>query len=54
MVLGKKTKNTIGDLINVEDLFDISNLDPKNELLSNKNKKKYSVNLKLKLLKVFG
>ena len=39
MVLSIKTDDIISDLKNLEDLFDFSNLNPNNELFSNKNKK---------------
>ena len=39
MVLSIKTDDIINDLKNLEDLFDFSNLNPNNELFSNKNKK---------------
>ena len=52
MVSSIKTDDIIRDLKNLEDLFDFSNLDPKYGPFS--NKKRYLVNLKLKLLKVFG
>ena len=53
MVLSIRTDDIISDLKNLEDLFDFSNLNSKNELFSNK-KKKYLVNLKLKHLKIIG
>ena len=39
MVLSIRTDDIISDLKNLEDLFDFSNLNPNNELFSNKNKK---------------
>ena len=39
MILSIKTDHIIRDLNNFEDLFDFSNLDPKKELFSKKNKK---------------
>ena len=39
MVLSIKTDDIISDLKNLEDLFDFSNLNSKNELFSNENKK---------------
>ena len=39
MVSSIKTDDIIRDLKHLEDLFDFSNLDPKNGLFSNKNKK---------------
>ena len=39
MILRMKTKDTIKELKNVEDIFDFSNLDENHELFSNKNKK---------------
>ena len=38
-VLSLNTKDFIGDLKNLEDIFDFSNLDKNHELFSNKNKK---------------
>ena len=53
-VLSIKTENSIKNLKNLENKCDFSNLDENHELFSNKNKKKLSENLKLKLLKLFG
>ena len=39
MILSMRTENIIKDLINLEDIFDFSNLDENHELLSEKNKK---------------
>ena len=39
MILSMKTKDIIKDLKNLEDIFDFSNLDENNELLSDENKK---------------
>ena len=38
-VLSLKTKNVIEDLKNLENIFDLNNLDENHELFSNKNKK---------------
>ena len=38
-VLSVNTKDIIGDLKNLEDIFDFSNLDKNHELFSNKSKK---------------
>ena len=39
MIWSMKTENIIGDLKNLEDIFDFSNLDENHELYSNKNEK---------------
>ena len=39
MFLSMKTKDIIKDLKNLEDIFDLSNLDKNHELFSNRNKK---------------
>ena len=39
-VLSIETQNIIKDLKNLDDLFDLSNLNENHELFSNKNKKK--------------
>ena len=51
-VLSVNTNDIIKDLENLEDIFDFSNLDENHELFS--SKKKELVNIKLKLLKIFG
>ena len=38
-ILGVNTKDLIGDLKNLKDIFDFSNLDENHEIFSNKNKK---------------
>ena len=38
-ILSVNTKDIVKDMKNLEDIFDFSNLDQKQELLSNKNKK---------------
>ena len=45
-VFSINTKDIIKDLKNLEDIFDLSNLDKNHELLSKNNKKKWLVNLK--------
>ena len=54
MILSMKTKNAIKGLKNLEDLIDFSNLEENHELISEKKTRKYLVNLKLKLPKIFG
>ena len=39
MILSMKTQNIINDSINLEDIFDFSNLDENHELYSKKNEK---------------
>ena len=50
-VLSLKTENVFKELRNLEDVFDLSNLDENHELFSNQKTEKILVSFKLKLLK---
>ena len=52
-VLSINTKDIIKDLINLEDIFNSSNLDKDHEIFSNKNKKLIG-KFKIETPKIFG